>query len=67
MQIVAQRGNGERLLLVDDDDQLGQVYERALNRLYPKHEPAAILKFGYWQDYDGDEDADAIARGAAEA
>lgn len=66
MKIIAQRGGGSLLLIVDDDT-LGQVFDRTKNRLFPKQEPAAILKFGYWQDYTGDEDADALVSGATPA
>ena len=66
MQIIAQREGGEFLLIADDAGELGRVWDRGRNALYPEQEAAAILKFGYWTDYRGSEDPDALVRNAEE-
>jgi hypothetical protein len=66
MQIIAQRDEGARLLLAEDlEADVGQVWVRETNELFPPHSVAAITKFGYWEPYASDEDADAIIRSAS--
>jgi len=66
MQIVASAGNGARLLLAESSSaDLAQVWIRRTNELHPPHSRDAIVKFGGWTPYDGDEDGDAIISDAS--
>jgi hypothetical protein len=66
MQIIASAGDGARLLIGEDAKaSVGRVWVRRTNELYPEHSIDAVVKFGGWEPYDGDEDADAIISGAS--
>lgn len=66
MQIIATAGDGARLLLAEDAEAaVGRVWVRRTNELYPEHSVEAIVKFGGWEPYAGDEDAAAIISGAS--
>jgi hypothetical protein len=47
VRIVAQRDEGNLLLLADDDEVLGRVWRRDTSELFPRHSLSAILKFGW--------------------
>ncbi|OES43885.1 hypothetical protein [Domibacillus iocasae] len=57
-QIIADRGDA--LLLYPNDQ--GRVYIKAGNVLYPAMHYEAILKFGYWEEYRGENNAMMIDR-----
>jgi hypothetical protein len=64
MQIIAQHGDN-LLIETDAPRALGRVWVRRTNELYPEHSIDAIAKFGGWEPYSGDEDADEIITGAS--
>jgi hypothetical protein len=63
VKIVAQREGGDYLLIETRKD-MGRVWDRAFNELFPEQSQAAILKFGYWTDYTGSESAEDIVQQA---
>lgn len=72
MKILAEKEGGNVYLLVEDgvDELDGETEARVLDneyeKLYPWQYAHSIVARGYWGDYDGDADLDAMLNDAEE-